>query len=124
LGSFKDACNALMENDGTRLMHSLVNDMEGNDLCRLFGICPKKMSLLDNMAINDDKNKCQRCIDDFTRRKHIAEKLVNHSAEFLEHLCGQLPQKDDCIKTVDESISALANFVRSLVDLVKFFKRY
>ncbi|CAF1099474.1 unnamed protein product [Adineta steineri] len=114
LGSFKDACNALMENDGTRLMHSLVNDMEGNDLCRLFGICPKKMSLLDNMAINDDKNKCQRCIDDFTRRKHIAEKLVNHSAEFLEHLCGQLPQKDDCIKTVDESISALVNFVRSL----------
>ncbi|UJR26418.1 hypothetical protein I4U23_007750 [Adineta vaga] len=114
LGSFKDVCNALIEKDGTHFAQALFSDMEGNDLCRMFGICPKRMSLLDNLAIDDDKNKCQRCVDDFTRRKHIAEKLVNHSTEFLHHLCEQLPQKDECIKTVDESLDALVNFVRSL----------
>jgi len=76
LGSFKEACNAVIEKDANRFVHALISDMEGNDLCRMFGICPKKMSLLDNLAVNDDKNKCQRCVDDFTRRKHIAEKLV------------------------------------------------
>ncbi|CAF1001411.1 unnamed protein product [Adineta ricciae] len=114
LGSFKDVCNALVDKDGNRFVQALFNDMEGKDLCRMFGVCPQRMSLLDNLAIDDDKNKCQRCVDDFTRRKHIAEKLVNHSSEFLRHLCEQLPQKDECIKTVDESLSALVNFVRSL----------
>ncbi|CAF3582670.1 unnamed protein product [Rotaria socialis] len=114
LGSFKDACNGLIEKDANRLITALAVDMEGDDLCRIFGLCPKKMSLFDNLAVNDDKNKCQRCITDFTRRKHIAEKLVNHSSEFLHHLCEQLPQKDDCIKTVEESINELVDFVRSL----------
>ncbi|CAF3821446.1 unnamed protein product, partial [Rotaria sordida] len=114
LGLFKDACNAFVEKDANGLMRTLANDMEGDVLCRIFGMCPKKMSFLDNLAINDDKNKCQRCIDDFTRRKHIAEKLVNHSSEFLHHLCGQLPDKDDCLKTVDESINELVNFIRTL----------
>ncbi|CAF4904916.1 unnamed protein product, partial [Rotaria socialis] len=42
----------------------------------MFGICQMKMSLKDNLSINDDKNACKRCVDDFTRRKHIAEKLL------------------------------------------------
>ncbi|CAF3793085.1 unnamed protein product [Rotaria sp. Silwood1] len=114
LGTFKDACNAFIEKDANGLMRTLANDMEGDVLCRIFGMCPKKMSFLDNLAVNDDKNKCQRCIDDFTRRKHIAEKLVNHSSEFLHHLCGQLPDKDDCLKAVDDSINELVNFIRTL----------
>jgi hypothetical protein len=101
LGTFRDACYALIEKDGTRLMQTLFNDMEGDVLCRMFGICSQKMSFIDNLSVNDDKNKCKRCIDDFTRRKHIAEKLVNHSSEFLHHLCGQLPQKDEvCIPNI------------------------
>jgi hypothetical protein len=59
----------VIDKDATRLMHTLVNDMvcfcfsntrwiiilfkEGDSLCHMFGICPKKMSLLDNLAVND-----------------------------------------------------------------------
>ncbi|UJR22649.1 hypothetical protein I4U23_025689 [Adineta vaga] len=114
LGPFKASCNALVEKDTTRLLKTLVNDIDGDVLCQMFGICPTKMSFLDNLAIKDDTNKCKRCIDDFTRKKHIAEKLLNHSTEFLHHFCNQLPQKDDCMKTVDESINKIVEFIRSL----------
>ncbi|CAF0969540.1 unnamed protein product [Rotaria sordida] len=109
-----NSCNALIEKDTTRLFKTLVNDMEGDILCQMFGICVTKMSFIDNLSINDNKNKCKRCIDDFTRRKHIAEKLLHHSSEFLHHLCGQLPQEDECTKAVDDSINKLVQFIQSL----------
>ncbi|CAF3349410.1 unnamed protein product [Rotaria sp. Silwood2] len=114
LGPFEDSCNALMEKDTTLLLNTLVNNMEGEVLCEMFGICSTKISFIDNLSIGDDKDKCKRCINDFTRRKHIAEKLLNHSSEFLHHLCGQLPQPDECTKAVDDSINNLVQFIQSL----------
>ncbi|CAF3652448.1 unnamed protein product [Adineta steineri] len=114
LGPFEESCHALMETDTNRLLKTFVNDINGDVLCQMFGICPMKMSFIDNLSIKDDTNKCKRCIDDFTRRKHIAEKLLNHSSEFLHHFCGQLPQEDECVKSVDESINKLVDFIRSL----------
>ncbi|CAF3355329.1 unnamed protein product [Rotaria socialis] len=114
LGPYEATCYALMENDATNVLKTLVNNFDGDILCQMFGICQMKMSLKDNLSINDDKNACKRCVDDFTRRKHIAEKLLNHSSEFLHHLCGQLPQKDECTAAVDESINKLVAFIQSL----------
>ncbi|CAF3317643.1 unnamed protein product, partial [Rotaria sp. Silwood2] len=114
LGSLKSACKALMEKDSTRLLQVLTNEMDVHELCYMFGLCQKKSSLINKLDLQDDPSKCKRCIVDFTRRKHIAEKLVNHSSEFLHHLCGQLPQQDDCTKAVDDSINELVTYIRSL----------
>ncbi|UJR26420.1 hypothetical protein I4U23_007752 [Adineta vaga] len=114
LGSLQSACEALIEKDGTRLLQILTNEIEGNELCHMFGLCPKKSPLLNDLALKDDPSKCKRCVKDFTRRKHIAERLVNRSSEFLHHLCEQLPEKDDCIKSVDDSLNDLVTFIRSL----------
>ncbi|CAF3915477.1 unnamed protein product [Adineta steineri] len=114
LGSLKSACEALIEKDSTRLLHILTHEINGNELCHMFGLCPKNSPLLNELALKDDPSKCKRCVKDFTRRKHIAERLVNHSSEFLHHFCEQLPQADDCIKSVDGSINELLTFIRSL----------
>ncbi|CAF1319414.1 unnamed protein product [Adineta ricciae] len=114
LGPFEESCHALMEQDTNRLLKTLVNDVDGDVLCQIFGMCPTQMSFLDNLAAKDDTDKCKRCTDDFTRRKHIAEKLLNHSTEFLHHFCSQLPQKDECTKAVDESINKVVEFIRGL----------
>ncbi|CAF1468938.1 unnamed protein product, partial [Rotaria sordida] len=114
LGSLKSACEALMEKDSTHLLQVLINEINDHELCYMFGLCQKQSSLINELDVQDDPNKCKRCIADFTRRKHIAERLVNHSSEFLHHLCGQLPQKDDCLKAVDDSINELVTFIRSL----------
>ncbi|CAF3953583.1 unnamed protein product, partial [Rotaria sp. Silwood1] len=114
LGSLKSACEALIEKDSTHLLQVLINEINGHELCYMFGLCQRQSSLINEFDLEDDPNKCKRCITDFTRRKHIAEKLVNHSSEFLHHLCGQLPQQDDCTKAVDDSINELVTFIRSL----------
>ncbi|CAF4491466.1 unnamed protein product, partial [Rotaria socialis] len=114
LGSFKSACEALLRKDGNALLQVLLNEINGRDLCKIFGLCQHVSFSTYELSVRDDPDQCKRCLTHFIRQKHIAEKLVNHSSEFLHHLCGQLPQKDDCTKAVDDSINELVTFIQSL----------
>ncbi|CAF0857235.1 unnamed protein product, partial [Didymodactylos carnosus] len=112
LGVFKDVCDALIDKEGKNIIQLLINDVVR--IIHFLGLCPKLMTFLDNLAVHDDKNKCKRCIDDFTRRKHISERLITKASEFMKHLCGQLPQKDECEKQVDASVNDLLKYIQSL----------
>jgi len=114
LGKYQTICEAAIEKDTTQVLQILANEINGKDLCHLFGLCPKQSLIVNSMDPHDDPTACKRCVKDFTRRKHIAEKLVNHSSQFLHHLCEQLPEKDQCIQSVEQSINELITFIQSL----------
>lgn len=114
LGKYQTICEAAIEKDTTQTLQILANEMSGKDLCHLFGLCPKQSLIVNSISLHDDPSKCKRCVKDFTRRKHIAQKLVNHSSVFLHHLCEQIPQKDQCVQSVEQSINELVTFIQSL----------